>query len=93
MSPICMSSVQARGKKQLERVARIIGSQVTVKLTAPFTRPKFKFMVLFEDYRFAARLKPSLKIPEPIRHPLKATVPAEQDLIRAATTDDVMATN
>jgi hypothetical protein len=80
-------------QKTIGTVTRIIGSQVTVKLTAPFTRPKFKIMVLFEDDHFAARLKPSLKIPEPIRHPLKATEPAEQDLIRAATTDDVETTN
>ena len=83
------------GKRQktIGTVDHIHGSQVTVKLTAPFTRPKFKFMVLFEDDRFAKWLKPSLKIPEPIRHPLKATVPAEQDLIRAATTGDVVTTN
>jgi len=80
-------------QKTIGTVTRIIGSQVTVRLTAPFTRPKFKFMVLFEDDRFAMSLKPSLKIPEPIRHPLKATEPAEQDLIHAATTNDVETTN
>ncbi len=80
-------------QKTIGTVDHITGSQVTVKLTARFIRPKYKFMVLFEDDRFAMSLKPSLKIPEPIRHPLKATVPAEQDLIRAATTDDVETTN
>lgn len=75
--------------KKVGTVAETIGNQVTVNLTAPFIPPSDKFMVLFESDRFPTWIKPSIHNPEPIRHPLPATVPAEHELIRATTSGDL----